>query len=1490
MKRSMVAMMVVLMLGAGTGAATLSYSGSDLSSGDGTMTIKCTCPQAGDLWELDLVRSTANAGQGGRITRFDDLTDSGSFDYAGLGSYGMFHCNWIRNDGASYTQTFTEVTKTSSMYQYRVTSVTQYDEEDATETTYLYTLNASTSEGTQFTCERSFENISGVQLSTSGGDPAGLNTRMCTEMYVYDNNYTGDYLTAYASGVSTHKLSDTSDAIWKITDNIENRDANAMWGQAEVMDSTVTSGLGLVAGRTFKMTTDLDESSIGEMVLLHPTANVGLDFRVAYQSGWGQPNPVPVDYTADRDVTLDINICGGLVVDAEESSVTVSPSSLPADGMAMTTITITLRDASETLIPDKAEDIDISATDTGTDNVYGTVTEVSTGVYTCTLKSETAETKTITVTVDEVTELDDEPQVVFYGPATLSYSGNDISSADGTMTIKCSHAVNGDLWELDLVRHTANAGLGGRITRFDDLTDSGSFDYAGSGSLGMFHCNWIRNDGASYTLVFTEVTKTSSMYQYRITSVTQYNGEDATETTYLYTFNPAGTYGTQFTCERTFENTSGVALSTSGGDPAGLASRMPTEMFVYDNNYTGDYLTAYVSGVSTHKLSDTSDAIWRITDNIENRDGQAMWGRAEVMSSTVTNGLDLVAGRTFKMTTDLNESSIGQMVLLHPTANAGLDFRVAYSSGWGQPNPVPVDYTADRDVAMDVNISDGRPIGSLDATVSVGEVSGPMYLHANGSDEATITITLKDANGYLVTGEADDIEISATDTGTDNVYGTVVEVAYGVYEVTLTTETAEVKTITIEVGETTLEDQPQIEFGDTFTFHVDATDGNDTTGEGTAVKPWKTLSKLFDYLQSGDTALLYDGDYGELTITGKQEDEQIFTDWVTIKAADGEDDVDLENVEITGTYDNDDQAGTYDIYLKFEGLHIEDGVYIVGGRHWGLKDCLVERYGPYTGSVPNILKTAVNWRCTTDVTIEGCEITNTGCGVAGQGGHDVEVIGCHIHGGSHDGIRCVGWWNSLVEGNLIHDFDDTIDDASGLEWNRHCDLIHIFIAGSGLPNWQNHNVLFRNNTLYDAESQIIQINNYDNVRRNEMLVFENNVMGPGRAPMFNNGDPTNGIVFRNNSVIYFPEGRQYHTWLCENHLLRIDGDSTDVEIYNNILGSVGFDTGAEIDYFDYNIIQIDANLPVGVDYWRAPGKFTQLGVDPLYEDADDFTGELSSNSPAINAATRVFAPDAIYEYDIEATARDNRPDLGAWEYPNQTPAVEDEPTIYQDTKTTFLEDWDDGSYLDVDDWLQDENTQGLSWWYPSGDTYKYYIRYNESYLDDNSLWTGNGAASQTKNQWLISEQGEDWADYTFEFDVYNGYCQDGEGPLVLAIDEDNCYWIDISYNNGGNLVRIMDGTPSTLASDSDIEMSYVGPSPNGVRYRITVEHVTGPDGIKIEVDKGADDSVELSYTDTDEDAVEDFTAGGVGFHCESESLYYGARYDDIEVNVDEFDE
>ncbi|NLF32188.1 MAG: right-handed parallel beta-helix repeat-containing protein, partial [Planctomycetes bacterium] len=560
------------------------------------------------------------------------------------------------------------------------------------------------------------------------------------------------------------------------------------------------------------------------------------------------------------------------------------------------------------------------------------------------------------------------------------------------------------------------------------------------------------------------------------------------------------------------------------------------------------------------------------------------------------------------------------------------------------------------------------------------------------------------------------------------------------------------------------------------TYYLDAVHGNDTLGNGSAGAPWQSRDRVLAVVTGGDTVVLASGNYGTFALTATAAGGwDLFDDWVTFIEAPGANArFELIRISYTGTPPPDPyQVGFFDAYLRFEGIHVLDGVECFGARHWALIDCLVERYGPWTGAFENTRKMAVYFRSGTDILIKGCEITRTGTAVEGRG-HDIRVLNCHIHHGTHDGIRAKGWWHSLIEGNLIHSFDDGVTDEEA-DWSSHCDLIHLYIPLPGIEGMQNRDVIIRNNVLYDTENQIVVLMGcFESDLRNQDIVFENNILGPSRATLFNNLDPCDGLVIRNNTVVVFDQPRPFGRWELENYTLRINEDSTGVQIYNNILGTCMIKTGAELLVFDHNLIQVppDDN-PAGVDNTRTFARNTLVGVDPMFVDPGAFDGVLDPASPAINFGTRRLAPTPIWEEDIVGTPRDWRPDLGAWELPGQIPLRESPPPIHYDVKTTFVDDFADGHYRDVDPWLDGPRQQGMNWDRPDPVNSKFCVTPSDCFDGSNALVGPQGDNVSTRQAWLFSEQGANWADYDFTFDAVNNYITRGSGVMVLAQDRDN---------------------------------------------------------------------------------------------------------------------
>jgi hypothetical protein len=246
-----------------------------------------------------------------------------------------------------------------------------------------------------------------------------------------------------------------------------------------------------------------------------------------------------------------------------------------------------------------------------------------------------------------------------------------------------------------------------------------------------------------------------------------------------------------------------------------------------------------------------------------------------------------------------------------------------------------------------------------------------------------------------------------------------------------------------------------------------------------------------------------------------------------------------------------------------------------------------------------------------------------------------------------------------------------------------------------------------------------------------------------------------------------------------------------------------------------------------------------------------------------------------------------RPDLGAWELPGRTPAAEPVPSIGTDKKTVFVDDFEDGHYADVDPWLDRPGQQGLRWRQNEESPFRFYVTSGAEVLDRNILCTPVGQKGKRRVATLLSRQGADWQDYDFEFEAFNAYLPHGGGPLCLAQDEQNAYWLDIA-RDAGRLIRLLTdqkGNPAQteLAADPAIRLPHRGKR----TYRVHVAHQS--DGIVIQVDADADGTIELTHTDRDPRARQLFVAGGIGFRDDTDQIHIGIRYDNVKVTVHKMD-
>lgn len=490
------------------------------------------------------------------------------------------------------------------------------------------------------------------------------------------------------------------------------------------------------------------------------------------------------------------------------------------------------------------------------------------------------------------------------------------------------------------------------------------------------------------------------------------------------------------------------------------------------------------------------------------------------------------------------------------------------------------------------------------------------------------------------------------------------------------------------------------------TYHVDATGGNDTTGDGSAAAPFASIAQVNTVVTSGDTVLLHAGDYGDIqlafttnpydTVDALENRPPLYTDWVTYKAAPGEEHLaHLGRLEIGNRlypngydtkYPRDSEYASdgplnptlRDFRIRIENLTIDDGITIQDGRFVHIKNNIVNRVGPITSATDctvyfNNTGIEMGGRY---IIIEGNEVTQTAHGIHG-GAHDVIIRNNTVHDITHDGLGIILGRNYLIEGNTIYNTDDGYDDNVGTTCNIHSDGFQPYIityeAGANM-GYDIRNVSFKRNLIYHTESMIIMLQSspyaaYTNWMSDIKLrnfLFENNIFGPSGGFMLNIiADGFDGFIFRNNSLLRI-EGDSYlsaqgRTVLSDSFSVRLTGPaSVKSAIYNNIIPEF-IAINDTSDFAGYNYYDTPFQSWYSAYSWYRDwvGDLFREGTSAPYV-TSDYSGNLVADSPLINSGTRVdennIPLDLPIMEDFYGNPRDNRPDRGAIEVQGLNPA------------------------------------------------------------------------------------------------------------------------------------------------------------------------------------------------------------------------------------------
>jgi adhesin/invasin len=452
--------------------------------------------------------------------------------------------------------------------------------------------------------------------------------------------------------------------------------------------------------------------------------------------------------------------------DATTSLITAAPTSIVADGVTTSTITVLLKDAFNNNLISGGDTVAL-ATDSGS---MGSVTDNGNGTYTATLTSGTTTgTATITGTVNAVAMTDTATVTLTPGAADATIS---LITAAPTSIVADGVTTS----TITVLLKDANS---------NNLTNGGDTVALATdlGSLGSVTDN---SDG-TYTATLTSVTTTGTA---TITGTLNAVGMTDTSTVTL-TPGAADATTSLITAAPTSIVADGVETSTitvqlkdansnnliSGGDPVALATDLGTLGSVTDNSdgtYTATLTSPTTTGTATitgtlNAVTITDTAAVTLTPGAADATNSLITAAPTsivadgITTSTITvqvkdaNSNNLTSGGdTVALATDLG--SMGSV-----TDNSDGTYTATLISGTttgtatitGTVNAVAITDTATVTLTP----------GAADATTSL-ITAAPTSIVADGITTSTITVQVKDANSNNLTSGGDTGEC-----GSDHGYG-----------------------------------------------------------------------------------------------------------------------------------------------------------------------------------------------------------------------------------------------------------------------------------------------------------------------------------------------------------------------------------------------------------------------------------------------------------------------------------------------------------------------------------------------------------------------------------------------------------------------------------------------------------------------------------------------------------------------------------------------
>jgi len=447
-------------------------------------------------------------------------------------------------------------------------------------------------------------------------------------------------------------------------------------------------------------------------------------------------------------------------------------------------------------------------------------------------------------------------------------------------------------------------------------------------------------------------------------------------------------------------------------------------------------------------------------------------------------------------------------------------------------------------------------------------------------------------------------------------------------------------------------------------YFVDAIHGSDEN-PGTSLEPFQSLEYALSQVNAGDALLLRDGNYGDLVFGAEHNAPipEVFTDWVTIKADSGHT-PELGNVDL-GIWNRNgyllefSEVGNSDLYLRLDGLRIQNQLSVKGSRHVDIRNCEISTDTTLEGLTAS--GACVEMLNGQNNSLLNNEIYHCGVGVVVMT-TDFVMKGNDIHHTSHDAIKLYGGENILIEGNVVHHVDDglTDDDPDPDNRNNHADGLHMHTIihknGYSNPRWAGgaDNVVIRGNIFYHIEAMAVMINQNDWDGSWGSFIWENNIFGPTGGRLFIQGSSFESFVFRHNTVLYAPNdiwtsmyGRTMEPQGLKDpnsatYHLQVWKNPAGHEYYNNILCEASASLTQDQGVVQNNIFISSAQAEdLVLPYVEIPGNIQD------FIDDGGVLGELAAESPAVDGGVDSLE---VFETDIYGTFRDSVPDIGAVEF------------------------------------------------------------------------------------------------------------------------------------------------------------------------------------------------------------------------------------------------